>query len=239
MGKLWHGVAGTAELCNTPCVQWAVMTQASPVAAGHGNHGLAGVRFAVVDVETSGLLPGKHRLLQVAAVVIDSHGTVIESWSTYVRPRWWRLARTGPRHIHGIGRRDLRDAPRVADVIGRLAGMLDGAVAAGHNVEFDLAFLNRAASRAGVPLRTEGSVCTLHLSRRLDPEREQSHRLGDVAARYGVPYERAHDALADAEVAAAVLPHLIAAHHVTNLEELLAAGSASAREPVDLDRPHG
>jgi DNA polymerase-3 subunit epsilon len=58
------------------------------------------------------------------------------------------------------------------------------------------------------------------MSRRLDPDREQSHRLADVCERYGVSLERPHDALADAEATAAVLPHLLRAHHVHDVADL-------------------
>ena len=52
------------------------------------------------------------------------------------------------------------------------------------------------------------------LSRRLDPDRQLSHRLADLCARYDVALDRPHDALADAAATAAVLPHLLAAHGV-------------------------
>ena len=58
------------------------------------------------------------------------------------------------------------------------------------------------------------------MSRRLDPERQLSHRLADVIARYGIANERPHDALEDALATAAVLPHLLRAHGVTTTDQL-------------------
>jgi len=94
------------------------------------------------------------------------------------------------------------------------------------------AFLDRAARRTGVPLELGPRLCTLRLSRRLDPERNRSHRLVDLCERYDVPLERAHDALHDATATAAVLPHLLAAHGVTrpdDLEPLLDRSPVHAR----------
>ena len=54
----------------------------------------------------------------------------------------------------------------------------------------------------------------------LDPERELSHRLDDVCARYGIVNERAHDARYDARATAQVLPHLLAAHGVDGPDDL-------------------
>ena len=58
------------------------------------------------------------------------------------------------------------------------------------------------------------------MSRRLDPDRALSHRLTDVAERYGVELLNAHDAAADAAATADVLPHLLAAHGVTETADL-------------------
>jgi DNA polymerase III subunit epsilon len=89
-----------------------------------------------------------------------------------------------------------------------------------HNAEFDAAFLRKAAKSYGVDLPIGQPLCTLKLSRRLDPDRQRSHRLADVCARYGVELLRPHDALADADATAAVLPHLLRAHGITTVAQL-------------------
>ena len=66
-------------------------------------------------------------------------------------------------------------------------------------------------------------LCTLTLSRRLDPDRQLSHRLGDLCARYGIELVRPHDALADADATAALLPHLLKAHGITSAAQLSVA----------------
>jgi len=174
-------------------------------------------RYAVVDVETSGLRPKRHRVLQVGVVVVDGNGAVLQRWSSLVRPtrRWFY--RVGPTQIHGIHRRDVRDAPPASVVLRRLAESLDGARFVAHNAGFDAAFLRRTAARHHVELTIDDPLCTLRLSRRLDPERQLSHRLGDVAARYGIALTNPHDALADATATAAILPHLLQAQAAAQL----------------------
>ena len=179
---------------------------------------LAQQRFAVVDVETSGLSPARHRILQVAVIDVRGDGTIVDEWSTLVRPSWWRV---GPRHIHGLTVRRVWRAPRFADVAPELVSRIQGRVIVGHNVAFDWAFLERGLGRAGhrpyaEPLR----MCTLELSRALDPERVASHRLAEVCRRHGVALERAHDALADARATAQLLPHLLAASGAGSLGDL-------------------
>ncbi len=180
-------------------------------------------RFGVVDLETSGFSDRRHRILQLGLVVVEPDGTEIDRWSSLARLRWpW--SRVGPSDVHGITRPMLRDAPRLDDTLDELGRRLDGTVFTAHNARFDGAFLERATRRRGQhdPLRRALTrrLCTLRMSRRLDPERERSHRLVDVAERYGVDLDRPHDALADAEATAAVLPHLLDAHGVTELDDL-------------------
>lgn len=177
-------------------------------------------RFAVVDVETSGLSLRRHHVLQVGVVVVDGEGTVLDRWSSLVAPRRRWLYRVGPTELHGIHRRDVRSAPPATQVLGEVATRLQGARFVAHNAEFDIAFLRKAATRVGIALPLDEPICTLRLSRKLDPERTMSHRLADVCARYGIDLVRPHDALADADATAAVLPHLLRAHGIVTTDQL-------------------
>jgi DNA polymerase-3 subunit epsilon len=190
-------------------------------------------RFAVVDVETSGLSSRRHRILQIGVVTVESDGTVVDQWSTFVRLRrpWSRI---GPRRVHGITRRTLRGAPRAEVAVAELCRRLDGTVFTAHNADFDAAFIDRAAARAGVAPPGGRRLCTLQLSRRLDPDRQLTHGLADVCARYDITIERHHDALCDARATAAVLPHLLRAHGVVDvagLEPLYVSERAAGRDP--------
>jgi DNA polymerase-3 subunit epsilon len=125
------------------------------------------------------------------------------------------------------------------DALIELTRRLDGAVFTAHNAAFDAQFLERAARRARVPLRLTPRLCTLRLSRRLDPDREVAHGLADLCERYGVALDRPHDARSDALATAAVLPHLLSAHGVasaTDLEPLYdrdGTAQAVGVEPID------
>jgi DNA polymerase-3 subunit epsilon len=175
-------------------------------------------RFAVVDIETSGLSLRRHRILQVAVVVVEG-GRVVDEYSSLVKLRWpWQ--RVGPRRVHGIGRGTLRAAPDQHVVLDELGKRLAGTVFTAHNAAFDWEFIARAARRNHVELPAIRRLCTLRLSRKLDPDRTMSHRLADVCARYSVSNDRPHDALHDARATAAVLPHLLAAHSVLAVGDL-------------------
>lgn len=188
-------------------------------------------RFAVVDLETSGLRPGRDNVLQVGVVTVEADGTVLDTWQTLVKRRWpW--SRVGPTHIHGIRRKALRRATPAPAAIAELMRRLDGTVFVAHNAGFDAKFVRRWARKYGVTVDIAQPLCTLDLSRRLDPDRLLAHGLADVAERYGVALDNHHDALADATATAAILPHLLRAYNVadpTDLEPLFLWGGTRPR----------
>lgn len=165
-------------------------------------------RFSVLDVETTGLSPVDDDMLQVA-IVTSVDGSIVDEWSSYVRLRH-PFAPLGPRHVHGIRRRCVVAAPGLRTVLTEVARRIDHSVVVAHNAAFDWAFLSAAARRTGIALPSVPRLCTLELSRSLDPERSRSHRLHAVADGYDVDNARPHDALHDARTTALVLPRLMA-----------------------------
>lgn len=180
-------------------------------------------RFAVVDLETSGLDTRRHRMLQVAMVTVDETGGIYDEWETFVKLKW-PLGRVGPTDIHGITRSMLRGAPRLPDVVDEFRERLGDSLFVAHNARFDGEFLVRAARHHNVhsdlSVALERRLCTLRMSRRLDPDRTLSHRLGDVCQRYDVVLERPHEARSDALATASILPHLLRAHRIRDLSDL-------------------
>ncbi len=180
-------------------------------------------RFAVVDLETSGLSSRRHRILQIGMVTVEADGTVVDEWMSMVSLRW-PLSRVGPTHVHGITRPMLKDAPQLEAVLDEFGERMKGSVFTAHNARFDGDFLVRATRKRPPtnPARAalDDRLCTLRMSRRLDPARERSHSLVDLSARYGVRLDRPHDALNDARATAELLPHLLAEHEVTDVADL-------------------
>ena len=180
-------------------------------------------RFAVVDLETSGLDARRHRMLQLALVTVDESGAVHDEWETFVKLRW-PLGRVGPTNVHGITRSMLRQAPKLNHALGEFTERLGDSLFVAHNARFDGEFLARASRHRHAPSElgaaVERRLCTLRMSRRLDPDRILSHRLSDVCERYDVSLDRPHEALADARATASILPHLLRAHDVRTVDDL-------------------
>ncbi|MFC7815681.1 TerD family protein [Streptomyces sp. NPDC057367] len=156
--------------------------------------------WALVDVETSGLVPRRDRVLSLAVVTLGPDGEQTGEYSTLLDPG----CDPGPAHVHGLTARRLRGAPVFEQVAERIAALLEGRVLVAHNAQFDYDFLAHEFARAGLRLPVARRLCTLALNRRVDPPTDDL-TLGTLAAHYGVVQTRAHDALDDTRVLAGVL----------------------------------
>ncbi len=155
--------------------------------------------YAVIDTETTGLLPShRHRVIEIAVVLLDARGQVEHEWVTLLNPQ----RDLGPQHIHGILTADVLAAPEFGEVARELGGLLAGRMVVGHNVEFDLGFLRAEFGRLGfaVPLITERSMCTMALAGYLYPGAKRT--LGACCAAAGISIEGWHSALADTRATA-------------------------------------
>ncbi|WP_416529731.1 TerD family protein [Streptomyces coelicoflavus] len=156
--------------------------------------------WALVDVETSGLVPRRDRVLSVAVVTLGPDGEQTGEFSTLLDPG----CDPGPVHVHGLTAERLRGAPAFEQVAERIGALLEGRVLVAHNAQFDYDFLAHEFARAGLRLPVDRRLCTLALNRRVDPPTDDL-KLGTLAAHYGVPQLKAHDALDDTRVLAGVL----------------------------------
>jgi DNA polymerase-3 subunit epsilon/ATP-dependent DNA helicase DinG len=123
-----------------------------------------------------------------------------ERFSTFVDPGR-DIGRTITR-LTGIQDRDLIGAPSVADAVARFAAFAGDATFVGHNVGFDLAFLEQNGFAPGA-----ARLDTADLASMLMPT-APSYALQRLAADAGIVPEAAHRALDDALTCAAVLAGL-------------------------------
>jgi len=160
--------------------------------------------YAVIDVETTGLSPSWHRVVEVAVVHVDARGRRTTEWTTRVNPE----GPVGATHIHGITEADVADAPRFAEVIPQLNAYLRGRAVSAHNANFDLAFLRAEYTRAGWHMPWLPSLCTLQASHHYLPEL-RGRKLQDCCAAAGIPLREAHSALGDSRATASLLAHYL------------------------------
>ncbi|MFE7634184.1 MULTISPECIES: 3'-5' exonuclease [unclassified Kitasatospora] len=160
--------------------------------------------FAVVDVEATGRSPWRHRVVEVAVVLLDERLRAEGEFATLLDP----LGPVGPTHVHRIRQCDVEGAPRFREIAPWLLELLAGRVLVGHHVSCDHAFLDREFARIGVPLPPVPLLCTMRLARAHLPE-ARSHGLAACVEAADLGWYPAHTALGDARVTAELLRYCL------------------------------
>lgn len=189
---------------------------------------LCDVTFCVVDLETTGTSPADDRICEIGAVKVRA-GETLGTFATFVNPG--RGVPTPITVLTGITDALVLPAPRIDAVYPTLAEFAAGCVLVGHNVSFDLGFLDAAAERLGYQPLAGEVVDTLGLARRLVRDEVPNCRLGTLASHLRLHHRPTHRALDDA-LATAELLHLLLERAqgwgVTGLDDLLGLPAAGA-----------
>jgi DNA polymerase III epsilon subunit family exonuclease len=162
----------------------------------------------VLDTETTGLhVAAGDRLLSLAAVRVD--GGVVRSDDTFdalINPG--RAIPASSIAFHGITDEVVATAPPAEEVVAQFAAYAADSVLVGHQLAFDLGFLQPVAAAAGISLEPL-ALDTMLLSAVLDPDPEARHGLDYVCQRFGVEVVGRHTALGDALATAELLVVMI------------------------------
>ncbi len=168
--------------------------------AGNGRHQditstlVADVTFVVLDVETTGASPAAAALTEVAALLVRDQEH-LASFQSLVDARVPVPAYITD--ITGISEEMVRGAPGPAEVAQELVRFSQGAVIVGHNVGFDLSFLNAALAAGGFPPMDGPVLDTLRLARRLVRKEVPDCKLATLASTLGLRHQPSHRSLDD------------------------------------------
>ena len=176
--------------------------------------------FAIVDLETTGFNPEKDRIVQMAAVVMDGSGNVVDTFDTVVRPESPEQYEHGAEHVHGISREMVEAGMPLRMALQRIWKITDGKVFTAHNARFDVSFLEAESRRVGTPRMIDRYLDTLALARSADKEKQRKHSLQALCEHYGVERDRAHEAISDAKATAQILMELISELGVSSQDQL-------------------
>ena len=189
------------------------------------------VTFCVLDVETTGGSPLTCSITEIGAVKYRG-GELVGSFGTLVNPG------TGiPPFITiltGITQQMVLAAPSIESALPPFLEFCRGTVIVGHNVRFDLSFLDSACRRLDYPLvgsepAGRQHVDTVGLARRLIRPEVRDLTLATLARYFRSPSPPIHRALEDARATAHVFHSLLeraGSLGVTGLDELLVLPTA-------------
>ena len=164
------------------------------------------VTFAVLDLETTGCSPASSEITEVGAVKLRG-GECLGTFQTLVNPG----TEIPPAIVYltGITQAMVGPAPRIEAVLPGLLEFLGDAVIVGHNVRFDLGFLQAALRREGYGRLGNRFVDTCSLARRLIRDEVPDCRLATLATHFRTATVPCHRALDDAKATGEVLHGLL------------------------------
>lgn len=192
--------------------------------------------LAIIDTETTGVDPARHRVVEVAVRIV-SPGAAVFAKSWLVDPGVPVGESTA---IHGITDDMLTNAPTFHDVAHEIWMLVSACVPVAFNAKFDRQMLINEYLRARIDppvfLHAPPSwIDVLVWARHHEPDQPRStgnFKLGAVAKRHGLEVGTTHRAAGDCETTANVLAHLAAVDGLMpeRLDDLLDEQLALAAE---------
>jgi DNA polymerase III subunit epsilon len=162
---------------------------------------LSEATFVVVDIETTGSIPGKHAVTEIAAVKVR-HGQVLDRFESLVNPH--QEIPEFIQQLTGITPEMVKDAPDIDAVMPAFWDFLGEGVFVAHHVPFDFRFLNAITkSMLGSELDNP-QLCTCRLARKLLPGLRRKN-LDSVSQHFNITIENRHRAMGDAQATALIL----------------------------------
>ena len=191
--------------------------------------------FVVFDIETTGFSPLKNRIIEIGAVKVQN-GKIIDRFSEFVNPEVpipFRIEK-----LTSITDEMVMQAPTRDEIIPKFLSFCQDCVLVGHNVSFDMSFINQNCKEMGIENEFT-SVDTLGISRVFFPL-QAKHTLDAVAKTLNISLEHHHRAVDDAECTALIFLKFVPMmqeKNVTNLTQVNALGISTPQMIKHL-RPH-
>jgi DNA polymerase-3 subunit epsilon/ATP-dependent DNA helicase DinG len=180
--------------------------------------------LVAIDIETTGLDENRDAIIEIAAVRFNGR-RVEDEFSTLVNPG--RHIPDFITNLTGIDDAMVRQAPRIKDILEELEGFVGDAPVVGHNVRFDVGFLQKTGL-----LQLNEVIDTYELAAVLMPSASR-YNLGALGQQLGVPLPATHRALDDARVTQAAYVRLYELAKELPLDTL--AEIISLSEPLTWD----
>lgn len=152
-----------------------------------------------IDIETTGLSPENDAIIEIGAVRFNGN-RIEDEWSSLINPN--RPISSFITQLTGITNEMVRNAPPIRAVLDELNAFIGNLPLLGHNLQFDLSFLNRY--KVGLINET---LDTYELASVLLPTASR-YNLSSLGQQLGILLPATHRALDDARVTHAVFMRL-------------------------------
>lgn len=170
-----------------------------------------GIPIAVIDLETTGKSATKNYIFEFAGIKLlfdDSlNAKVVDHLSGFIKPA--EPLSSVITKITGFTDEDVKDKPLEHTVFPKIAAFMNNTILCSHNTTFEKGFMEAMFQRNNMIFSPVDVIDTLKMSRDLH-KTEKSHKLGDIASRYGLDKDiHFHDARDDTIICAKILARFI------------------------------
>lgn len=162
--------------------------------------------FVVIDCETTGVSPDYDAITEIAAIAICS-GEQIGSFHSLINPE--RKLSDHIIRLTSITNEELVGAPTIAQIIPSLLEFIGDKIIIGHNVKFDIGFINSALRRHSYQTLANNHIDTLTISRKLLMNEVRNFKLSTLAQHIKTENQPTHRAYADVLATIDLFHHLI------------------------------
>ncbi len=162
--------------------------------------------YIVVDVETTGLSPDEHEIIELGAVLVKEH-SITEKFSVLVQTN--KSIPPLIEKITGISNEMLqKQGVSLSVAMKRLVVLLRDLPVVSHNIDFDYQFLRCACTNCNLPPINNYCIDTLTLSRR-KVKQVNNYKLSTLAKHFAIDAYGAHRSLTDCEITYRLFEELI------------------------------
>lgn len=182
------------------------------------NQSLHDSTYVVLDLETTGLSSDFDRIIEFAAIKVQS-GMIVDRMQMFVNPHQ-PLSAFITEKTH-IKQQDVDQAESIENVIDLWLNFMQNDIIIAHNASFDVGFINANLFRLNRPILNNTVIDTLDLSKALLKDKKY-YRLGAIAKNYKIAYDDsgAHRADYDTEVLHQIFSKMLTSDELSKLKSV-------------------
>ncbi|MFD1315645.1 3'-5' exonuclease [Namhaeicola litoreus] len=167
------------------------------------------VSFVVLDTETTGLQIAKDRILSLGAVNLKNNRIIVKNaLEIYVKQEKFN-PETVP--IHGLLKSGKKEKIDETSAVFQFLAFVKNSIIVGHHIGFDIAMINQALLRIGLPKLKNKTIDTADLIEKMTDYENygKPKSLDDLCNQYGIKMDDRHTALGDAYLTAILFLKII------------------------------
>ncbi len=173
--------------------------------------------LAILDVETTGIKAGSNKIIELYILKVLNEKVVDDYYSKFNPKQNIPLFIS---NLTGIYQWHVEDAPIIDDEILNIKNFISDSIIIGHNLKFDLSFLNYALTSNNLQKFDNETIDTLNLSRALMRSKVKNHKLVTLSKYFKTVNQNEHNSKADVLTTYEVFKNLAVFDQIKNKKDV-------------------